>query len=108
MYLAETAEGIAIAKAEGKYKCRKPIAIPDNWDEVIALWKAGDITARIAQKKLEMTPATFLQGSKIAFLKVWFMLHCSQVGHQAEQGRVPAISRRIPSAFFVKGAFVCL
>lgn len=52
-------EGIAIAKAEGKYKGRKPVAIPDNWNEVIALWKAGDITARVAQKKLDMTPATF-------------------------------------------------
>lgn len=52
-------EGIAIAKTEGKYKGRKPVAIPDNWNEVIALWKAGDITARVAQKKLDMTPATF-------------------------------------------------
>ena len=29
------------------------------------------------------------------------MRYCSQVGHQAEQGRVPAISRRMPSAFLM-------
>ena len=57
-------EGIAIAKAEGKYKGRKPVAIPDNWKETIALWKNGEITARVAQKKLGMTPATFYRKAK--------------------------------------------
>ena len=57
--LQRQAEGIAIAKAEGKYRGRKPIDRPDNWDEVIALWKADEITAVVAQKKLGMTPATF-------------------------------------------------
>ena len=70
--LQRQAEGIAIAKAEGKYKGRKPIAIPDNWDEVIALWKAGDITARVAQKKLGMTPATFYRKVKESFPKSLF------------------------------------
>ena len=62
--LQRQAEGIAIAKAEGKYKGRKAIEKPSNWDEVIALWKAGDITAVVAQRKLEMTPATFYRKVK--------------------------------------------
>ena len=57
-------EGIAIAKAEGKYKGRKPVAIPDNWNEIITLWKKGEITAKVAQKKLEMTSATFYRKVK--------------------------------------------
>ncbi len=57
--LQRQAEGIAIAKADGKYKGRKPISLPSNWDEVIKLWKDGEITARVAQRKLNMTPATF-------------------------------------------------
>ena len=35
------------------------------------------------------------------FQSAVFMRYCSQVGHQAEQGRVPAISRRMPSAFLM-------
>lgn len=57
-------EGIAIAKAEGKYKGRKPVALPDNWGEVIAHWKKGEITAKVAQKKLGMTSATFYRKLK--------------------------------------------
>lgn len=57
--LERQAEGVAIAKAEGKYKGRKPIAKPANWDEVYALWDAGEITARVAQRKLSLSPATF-------------------------------------------------
>lgn len=66
-------EGIAIAKTEGKYKGRKPVAIPDNWNEVVALWKKGEITAKVAQKKLGMTPATFyrklIRGSDIIWIQ---------------------------------------
>lgn len=57
--LQRQAEGIAIAKSEGKYKGRQPIAKPSEWDSVYAQWKAGDITARVAQKKLSLAPATF-------------------------------------------------
>jgi DNA invertase Pin-like site-specific DNA recombinase len=52
-------EGIAIAKEQGKYKGRKPISTPDNWNDIIKLWKTGDITARTAQRKLSLKPATF-------------------------------------------------
>lgn len=62
--LQRQAEGIAIAKAEGKYKGRKPVELPDNWNEIMKLWKAGDITAVVAQKKLELTPATFYRKVK--------------------------------------------
>lgn len=62
--LQRQAEGIAIAKAKGKYKGRKPIALPENWDDVTKLWKAGEITAVVAQKKLRMTPATFYRKIK--------------------------------------------
>lgn len=62
--LQRQAEGIAIAKAEGKYRGRKPIEKPSNWDEVFKLWKDGEITAVVAQKKLGMTPATFYRKVK--------------------------------------------
>lgn len=52
-------EGIECAKAAGKYKGRKPIDKPENFDEVVKLWKDGEITARRAQQKLGLTPSTF-------------------------------------------------
>lgn len=59
-------EGIAIAKAEGKYKGRKPIDKPDNWEEVYSSWKRGEITAVEAQNQLGMTHATFYRLAKRA------------------------------------------
>ena len=52
-------EGIECAKAAGKYKGRKPIDRPENFEEVVKLWKEGEITARKAQQKLGLTPSTF-------------------------------------------------
>ena len=52
-------EGIAIAKAEGKYKGRTPAPIPENWHEVYELWKNGEITAVEAQKRMGLKPNTF-------------------------------------------------
>ena len=57
--LQRQAEGIAIAKAAGKYKGRKPIEKPADWDYVIGLYKAKEITAAQAQKKLGLSHATF-------------------------------------------------
>lgn len=57
--LQRQAEGIAIAKAEGKYKGRKPISKPADWDCVIGLYKAKEITAKQAQKRLGLSHATF-------------------------------------------------
>ena len=57
--LQRQAEGIAIAKAEGKYKGRKPISKPADWDYVIGLYKAKEITAVQAQNRLGLSRATF-------------------------------------------------
>ena len=46
------AEGIAAAKSRGKYLGRPRAVKPENWDEVIADWKAGKITAT---KAMELT-----------------------------------------------------
>ena len=40
------------------------MVIPDNWNEVISLWQKGEITAKVAQKRLGMTPATFYRRAK--------------------------------------------
>lgn len=52
-------EGIAIAKAAGKYKGRKEIAKPENWDEVISRWKVREITSRKAMEELGLKRTTF-------------------------------------------------
>ncbi|MBO5019163.1 MAG: recombinase family protein [Clostridia bacterium] len=51
-------EGIAVAKQNGVYKGRKPIEHP-RFNETVALWKEGDITAVEAMRKLNMKPSTF-------------------------------------------------
>lgn len=51
-------EGIAIARAQGKYTGRKPIS-PPNFDAVVARWRKGDFTAVEAMKRLNMTSSTF-------------------------------------------------
>lgn len=51
-------EGIAIAKERGIYRGRKPIE-RSNFGQVAALWKAGQITAAEAMKRLDMKPSTF-------------------------------------------------
>lgn len=51
-------EGIEIAKAQGKYRGRKPISSPD-FDRVAAQWQRGELTAVQAMKKLNMSKATF-------------------------------------------------
>jgi len=56
-------EGIAIAKANGVYKGRKPIERP-NFKAVVKLWKTGDITAREAMRRLDMAPSTFYRKVK--------------------------------------------
>ncbi len=56
--LQRQSEGIAIAKAQGKYKGRKPIKRP-NFEQVTALWRAGKITAREAMGRLDMKSSTF-------------------------------------------------
>jgi len=57
--LERTREGIAIAKREGVYKGRKPIEIPDGWDDAIKSWQSGKITARETMNRLGLKPNTF-------------------------------------------------
>ena len=45
------AEGIAAAKENGKQLGRPSLSLPDNWAEVYAAWKAGDITAKVAMER---------------------------------------------------------
>lgn len=59
--LERQAEGIALAKQKGIYKGRKPIGKPDNWDEVIAIWKQRKITAVEAMKRTGLKKNTFYE-----------------------------------------------
>ena len=51
-------EGIAIAKAQGKYTGRKRIE-RSNFDAVEKLWRAGAISAAEAMRRLDMSRSTF-------------------------------------------------
>ena len=58
-------EGIAIAKAEGKYKGRKPIEInKTEFRSVCKKWRSGAITAKAAMQQLELKPNTFYRRVK--------------------------------------------
>lgn len=56
-------EGIAIAKANGVYKGRKPIERPEL-SQVASLWREGRITAVEAMRRLDMKPRTFYRRVK--------------------------------------------
>ena len=63
--LQRQAEGIAIAKAQGKYKGRQPIKIDkDAFTEQYQQWKAGTITAAQAMRALNLKPNTFYRRVK--------------------------------------------
>ena len=58
-------EGIEIAKAEGKYKGRKPVAINEaKFRAVCARWHAGEITATAAMQEVGLKPNTFYRRVK--------------------------------------------
>ena len=53
-------EGIEVAKAEGKYKGRKPITVdPELFREVHTQWYKDEITTQFAMKKLGLGRGTF-------------------------------------------------
>ena len=52
-------EGIAAAKAKGKHLGRPAAVLPDNWDEVVALWRSGQITAKEAMQRTGMKRTHF-------------------------------------------------
>lgn len=57
-------EGIAVAKANGVYKGRKPIDRPELAG-VVRQWRNGEITAVEAMKKLDLKPSTFYRKVKV-------------------------------------------
>lgn len=58
-------EGIEIAKAEGKYKGRKPVAVNEaQFRAVCARWRAGEITATAAMQEVGLKPNTFYRRVK--------------------------------------------
>lgn len=58
-------EGIAIAKAEGKYRGRQPIAVDEEaFKQQCSLWRSGQITATEAMKRLNLKPNTFYRRVK--------------------------------------------
>ena len=56
-------EGIAIAKANGVYRGRKPVQRPE-FDQVVALWRSGELTAAEAMRRLDMKSSTFYRRVK--------------------------------------------
>ena len=59
------AEGIAIAKQQGKYAGRQPISCdPIMFDQLYMQWKAGDITQKYMAKKLGVSRPTLYRRIK--------------------------------------------
>lgn len=58
-------EGIELAKAEGKYKGRKPIGVDETlFKSTVAEWRADKITARKAMKIVGLKPNTYYRRVK--------------------------------------------
>jgi DNA invertase Pin-like site-specific DNA recombinase len=52
-------EGIAIAKQKSKYKGRKKINYPKNWEEIYTKWKSRELKGNEAMEKLGLKRNTF-------------------------------------------------
>lgn len=61
--LERQAEGIAVAKAEGRFNGR-PEKVIENFDEVYRSWKAKDITAAKAARTMGIARSTFYRKIK--------------------------------------------
>ena len=62
---ARRRDGIEKARAEGRYKGRRPITVDEaQFDAVVARWKEGEISARQAMAELELKPNTFYRRIK--------------------------------------------
>ena len=58
-------EGIEIAKAEGKYKGRKPVDVDEQQLRAVCKrWRSGEITATSAMNELGLKPNTFYRRVK--------------------------------------------
>jgi len=62
-------EGIKVAKSKGKHLGRPSAEKPENWDDVLALWRNGEITASEARRRLGMKKTTFYKVLKEAYNK---------------------------------------
>lgn len=63
--LERQAEGIKIAKAEGKYKGRKPIKVDPSLLKVLyKQWKADEISAKTVMRTLNLNSSTFYRRVK--------------------------------------------
>ena len=61
--LQRQAEGVALAKTQGKYKGRKTKELP-NVDRVMDKWRKGELTAVTAMKELRISKTTFYRLAK--------------------------------------------
>ena len=52
-------EGIILAKQAGKYKGRKRITPPEDFEQVFERWEKREINGRTAMKELKLKPNTF-------------------------------------------------
>ena len=59
------AEGIAAAKAKGKKFGRPAISTPENWQQVYASWKGGEITAKTAMGLTRLKRTSFYKLVKL-------------------------------------------
>lgn len=59
------AEGIAIAKAQGKDLGRPKVSIPENFDAVCSRWHSNQITAKAAMCELGLKRTTFYKLVKL-------------------------------------------
>lgn len=62
--LQRTREGVAIAKAQGKYKGKPPKPLPGNWIEVMKMLESGIITTSRAMELTGFKNATFFRNLK--------------------------------------------
>ena len=58
------AEGIAAAKAKGKYLGRPMVETPENWEDVMRQWRNGEITAVRAMELTGVKRSTFYKLAK--------------------------------------------
>lgn len=52
-------EGIALAKQQGKFKGRKKIDFPSNWEEIYSKWKKRELSGAKAMEQLNLKRNTF-------------------------------------------------
>ena len=62
-------EGIDATKSKGKHLGRPPAEKPENWDEVIASWRGGEITSSEARQRLKMKKTAFYKTLKESYNK---------------------------------------